>query len=105
MTTPGPFKNPTPAESKLEQGIKSASIGASSGAIGNLAEAKKQSVEKTTTSGIAAADVQKVQKDAAKLPPKNEAAKETAEDAKTATSSTLKRKDSAAKMALDAMAA
>ena len=41
MTAPGPFKNPTSAESKLEQGINSASIGASSGAIGDLDQAKK----------------------------------------------------------------
>ena len=105
MTTPGPLKNPSSAESKLEQGIKTASIGASSGAIGDLAETKKQSVEKTTTSGTAAAGVQKAQKDAAKLPPKKEATKETGEDAMTATSSTFQRKDSAAKLALDSMAA
>ena len=95
MTTPGPSKNPTSAESKLEQGIKNASIPASGGSVGKPLEAKKNFVENKATSGTAAADAQKAQKDAAK-PPKKEAAKDTAEEAKTASSSTLKRKNSAA---------
>ena len=79
MSKPGPFKNPSDADKKLQEGIQQTSIASLGGSIGSVSAAKEKARSNQSPAASPAPPIQEVNKEAGKevtkFEPKAEEAK------------------------------